>query len=656
MSQLKRTAANITKNVDIGTGPYLAKVVSHLDPTFMGGLEVTLLREQGNILGDENQTYVVRCATPFFGSTPYEYMGSNKADFNDTQKSYGMWFVPPDVGVTVMVVFIDGNPAEGFWIACIPSRFANNMIPGIAASTAVELVDADKKKYDTSLPLPVGEINRLINGKEERSLDAEKIKKPVHPIAEHLLEQGLLEDDVRGFTTSSSRREAPSAVFGISTPGPLDKRNGAKRAKLGAIQDRSPGTVPVSRLGGTQIVMDDGNDRFQRKKPAGEQGQGGAYADTLNGERGDPEIPASEFFRVRTRTGHQLLFHNSEDLIYIGNARGTSWIELTSNGKIDIFAEDSISIHTKNDLNIRANRDINLEAGRNVNIKATAEYQDPTKLYETKNIFDATGNESGRVQIESVQNMNLLIGRNGKIHLRNNEQIQANFDIKVMGNMRIAVQDKDEEPTHSNIEEDKTIAEQSEEIKGLHIYSYENVRMTTEKNVEVITKENVKMTTLKNVEIITNENVKVRTDIDVDIYTTGNLKIKTDGNLDLNTVGNNAFTSGGTTDINSGGAMKQTAPRIDLNGPAARVAEEAVKLEDEEYPADIADKILPLHLHPNFVTDILNSEWVKKRYVAPVGVASIMKRIPQHEPWPLHENLAPDFLGPGSTDRETKEE
>lgn len=640
MAQLKRTASNITQNADIGTGPYLATVVSHLDPTFMGGLEVTLLREQGNILGDENQTYPVRCASPFFGSTPFEYMGSNKADFNDTQKSYGMWFVPPDVGVTVMVVFIDGNPADGYWIACVPPRFANNMVPGIAASSAVELSDGDKKKYDTALPLPVGEINRLINGKEERSYDAEKIKKPVHPIADHLLEQGLLEDDVRGFVTSSGRRETPSSVYGISTPGPLDKRNGAKRAKLGSIQDRSPGTVPVSRLGGTQIIMDDGNDRFQRKKPAGELGQGDAYADTLNGEKGDPEIPASEFFRVRTRTGHQLLFHNSEDLIYIGNAKGTSWIELTSNGKIDIFAEDSISIHTKNDLNIRADRDINMEAGRNVNIKATAEYQDPTKLYEPKNIFDATGNESGRVQIESVQNMNLLIGRNGKIHVRNDEQIQGNFDIKVLGNMRIAVQDKDEEPTHTNIEEEKTIAEQPEEIKGLHIYSYENVRMTTEKNVEVITK----------------ENVKIRTDIDVDMWTVGNVKVKTKGNLDLNTDGNNAFTSGGTTDINAGGNLTQTAPRIDLNGPAARVAEEAVEAVDADYSADVADKILPLHLHPNFVTDIINSEWIKKRYVADKGLASIMKRIPQHEPWPLHENLAPDFLGPGSTDREPKEE
>jgi hypothetical protein len=63
--------------------------------------------------------------------------------------------------------------------------------------------------------------------------------------------------------------------------------------------------------------------------------------------------------------------HNSEDLIYIGNAKGTTWIELTSNGKIDIYAKDSISIHTENDLNIKADRDINLDAGRDFNVKAT---------------------------------------------------------------------------------------------------------------------------------------------------------------------------------------------------------------------------------------------------------------------------------------------
>jgi hypothetical protein len=65
--------------------------------------------------------------------------------------------------------------------------------------------------------------------------------------------------------------------------------------------------------------------------------------------------------------------HNTEDLIYIGNARGTSWIEMTSDGKIDIFAEDSISIRTEKDLNLYSGRDINIEAKRNFNVKVHEE-------------------------------------------------------------------------------------------------------------------------------------------------------------------------------------------------------------------------------------------------------------------------------------------
>ena len=71
--------------------------------------------------------------------------------------------------------------------------------------------------------------------------------------------------------------------------------------------------------------------------------------------------------RLRTRTGHQILMHNTEDLIYVGNAKGTAWIELSSNGKIDIYARDSISVHTENDLNFTADRDINFQAGREFN-------------------------------------------------------------------------------------------------------------------------------------------------------------------------------------------------------------------------------------------------------------------------------------------------
>ena len=246
MAEHKRTPHNVSSQKGVGTGPYLARIVSHLDPTFMGSLEVTLLRDQGNVVGQDNQTYVVRCASPFFGYTGFEYMGGNDGTkntldgFNDTQKSYGMWFVPPDVGVTVIVTFIDGDPAQGYWLGCVPSRFTNHMVPAIGASTQVSMDDADKKKYNTSQPLPVAEVNRRSGTQSSPTIDPEKVKKPLHPIAEHFLEQGLLEDDARGTTTSSARREAPSMVFGISTPGPLDKRTGAKKGRQGTIKSPTP--------------------------------------------------------------------------------------------------------------------------------------------------------------------------------------------------------------------------------------------------------------------------------------------------------------------------------------------------------------------------------------------------------------------------------
>lgn len=552
MSQIKRVAANITGKRGMGPGVYLARVISHLDPTFMGGLQVTLLREQGNKLADNNQTYSVRFASPFFGSTGYEFMGKNTAAasnsfdaYNDTQKSYGMWFVPPDVGVTVLVIFVDGDPAQGYWIGCIPPRFSNNMVPGIAASENVDLDNESKKKYNTTQPLPVAEVNRRLNSIEQR-FDTDKIKKPVHPIADRFLEQGLLEDDIRGFTTSSARREVPSGVYGISTPGPLDKRPGSKRASIGKLQAQSPTPVAVSRLGGTQLVFDDGDDRYQRKKSAGELGQGNAYADILNKEKGDPTIPYSEYFRVRTRTGHQILLHNSEDLIYIGNAKGTAWVELTSNGKIDIYSQDSISIHTENDLNIRADRDINIEAGRNINMKTGARPE--------------TGD--GRLQMDVTKDWKVVVGNDCKI------------------------------------------------------------------------------TTLKNVDIKTEGNTKIGTTGNLDIKTEGNTKIGTGGNFDLDTKSANKFTAGATTDILSGGNHTETAPIIHMNGPTAAAAA----------TAETAVRIQPLELHENILTSS-SAGWTEKKYQDGT-IQSIMKRVPMHEPWALHENLTPENLKPSDTDRE----
>lgn len=347
---------------EVSPFPVLAKVVSHLDPSYMGILQVEILRDVGND-SFKSQTHPVKMISPFWGQTPLD-AANKEPGFDNTQKSYGMWMVPPDVGTIGVVIFINGNPKRGYWLGFVPDDYTNFMVPGIAATEFNENRQARTDTGDIKR-VPVAEFNK-VRYKEGAARNPTEAQKPEHPFSYVLDNQGLIYDDIRGITSSSARRDIPSMVFGISSPGPLDRSNGAPSLKVGTRDNNA--VQFVSRLGGTSIVMDDGDSAFLRKGPAITTPPEYAAVEQGDSKPSNPNIPHNELFRIRTRTGHQILLHNSEDLIYIGNAKGTTWIELTSQGKIDIYANDSISVHSSVDLNIRADRDINLEAGRNLNI------------------------------------------------------------------------------------------------------------------------------------------------------------------------------------------------------------------------------------------------------------------------------------------------
>jgi len=427
-------------------GPFLAKVVSHLDATYMGLLEVQILRDVGNS-DSEGQLHQVKYMSPFFGKTDVRYNGKDN-DYNNTQKSYGFWAIPPDVGSIVIVIFIEGNPKRGYWIGCVQDEAMNFMIPGSAA-TENNVENGISTPYGHATRVPVAEYNKNYPG-NDATTDKTKIKKPVHPFAQQLADQGLLLDDTRGITTSSARRETPSMVFGVSTPGPLDK-NG-QTGPYGKIEHQVK-NAPVSRLGGSSFVMDDGDDKYLRKKSPSEGGPDYAAVEE-NELDGDVTRPNNELIRLRTRTGHQILLHNSEDLIYITNSRGTAWIELTSDGKIDVYAQDSISMHTEQDFNFYAGRDFNFEAGRNFNTKVAGELHtnvlmdhilivDGNQKIQIKQNVDLTYEQSLTQHVK--QDVNILFDQNYLQHVLGNADIVVdgnyqhtvggNFDLNVSGHI-----------------------------------------------------------------------------------------------------------------------------------------------------------------------------------------------------------------------------
>lgn len=380
MSIDKRAKNLINASLLPNPGPYLARIVNNVDPTKQGSLEVELLRPIGNQKEAGQQLFVVRYLSPFYGCTGIDVAGTGAAEFNDTQKSYGFWAVPPDVGVTVMVIFVDSDPGQGFWMGCVQDALMNYMIPGIAASnatqeqvrgnndTAWQEIEQTQSRYGTTF-LPVGEVNRKIfqsggNKAPSPNPDVEANKKPIHPIAERLLEQGTINDPYRGVYTSSARRESPSNVYGWSTPGPVDKRSNAIKGKIG----RAEGKINkfVSRMGGHCIIMDDGDERYLRKTRPWEGPP--EYVDVENpkpGEEGLVDFPKDEAFRIRTRKGAQILMHCSEDFISIINSRGTAWIELSSNGKIDMYAREGVHFGSGADIQMTATRHISLHSDGN---------------------------------------------------------------------------------------------------------------------------------------------------------------------------------------------------------------------------------------------------------------------------------------------------
>ena len=402
-----------------GNGPFIGRIANHLDSNFMGRLEVEILKatEAGNEDSETSSGYTIPCdyVSPFYGVTPRQGVSKNEG-FEFTQKSYGMWAIPPDIGVKVLVFFAEENYGHGYWIGCMQDLNMNFMLPGGASTTY--------NKETKSKPRPVGEYNKVLE--EGASKDATQYIKPCNQDAcDTLTTNGLIDDQTRGVNTSSARRETPSMVFGWSTPGAYDRRPGKPKTAYG--EKFAQSQVPFNRLGGSTFIMDDGDASLLRKSKASEGGL--EYANVEKGESGDPTIPHNEFLKLKTRTGHQILLHNSEDLIYISHGSGNSWIELTANGKIDIYSADSVSIHSENDLNFKADRDINLQAGRTINLNATENiFETAAMNIEIKAGSDGKITTAGKLDIDTPKtHMNNLdvTGKALVSEMVNSPQVQA---------------------------------------------------------------------------------------------------------------------------------------------------------------------------------------------------------------------------------------
>ena len=330
-------------------GPYIGVVKNTIDPLKMGRLGVVipaLTKTDGQDI-TANQVIWCQYLSPFYGAKPFKANTMDQTG-GPQQRSYGMWAIPPDVDTNVMVIFAKGEKGQrnAFWMGCIQEPLTNQNVPGMGSSeftvnNTEQITNRERqiganagvklKNYGTDF-LPVEEKNKKSYQGGESLQGLDKWRFPVNDVlAEQLFQEGLIKDDIRGTTSSSARRESPSQVFGWNTPGATSETSRTLNIGL----DNTP--IQVDRDLGHCFVLDDGD-----------------------------KVGNNKLARLRTASGHQLLMHDTEGVIYLANGSGKAFIEMASDGTVSIFSASGINIRSGGDFNLHSDMDINFHAKQRI--------------------------------------------------------------------------------------------------------------------------------------------------------------------------------------------------------------------------------------------------------------------------------------------------
>ena len=334
------------KYVDNDPGPYIGTVKVTRDPLKMGRLGVNIPAITLTTSPGPEQIIWCQYLSPFYGAKSIEAVSKkDEADYKESQSSYGKWAVPPDIDTDVLVIFAKGEQSNNtaFWIGCVQKPLVNQQVPANGStgntiqsgSTSRELAISGQKNYGTNF-LPSGEKNQRIYKSGESLSNVDSWRTPINDLlADQLESEGLIQDDIRGTTSSSARRESPSRVFGINTPGNI--REDSRLLNIGL----NNSAVRTDRNIGHSFVMDDGE---------------------VGGD--------NKLTRIRTAGGHQVLLHDTEGSVYIANGTGKSWIEMDRAGRIIMYSNRGVSLRTEGDFNLHADENINFHAKKKINFTA----------------------------------------------------------------------------------------------------------------------------------------------------------------------------------------------------------------------------------------------------------------------------------------------
>ena len=543
--------------------------VKNADDVQKNGRLQVWIPDLGSAPNEEQGWITVSYCSPFAGATNVETISkSDIKTFEGTQTSYGMWMVPPDINNEVAVMFVGGDPSKGIWIGCMYNQFMNQMVPGMA-------VDTKNWQYPGKA-IPAAEYNKW-----DKSVT--QPDRAYHPYQKTkfagLGNQGLIRDQGRGITTSSARREAPSNVFGIITPGP-------------AI-DEEAAPANIRRKGGSSFIMDDGT--------------------------------GTEYVQLTTKSGAQVRLDETNGFVYLINRDGTAWIQMDQHGNIDIFGATNISMRAQRDVNIRADRNINIEAGQNIFMKAAKDTVEETTTftYDVNNVptpldipywkYVGEGSgEGGNIVIQALNNLHSKIKNSAFLTV-----IDNNLNINVGNNISATT------------------------INGSQEFNAKlGAKITTDGALDIATTGNIRMASKGSVNIVGGDNVVVCSSAGISLNAQSDIKAVSASSVKLTSISVDVSGMLKVGELSTlGGGLIASGP-VSLGGPSIPVAQTNPTASEGALSAGSAPiaEVKPLNDKINILATWLDDTTKFKRNSQ--AMLTTVSKLPTYEPCPEHEKFS----------------
>lgn len=327
-----------TSGIAKKSGTIVAEVMRNDDPLKSGRLLV-YNADSGADPSNPDNWLLARYMSPYYGIQPLQYTTQepNLTQNYPVRESYGWWMTPPDVGVKVVIVFLNDVRSDAVWIGCLPEIGSHGAIPA-----------QDKGDFDIS----VGEI------KSQFSNNPDSVERPDHSTRPQYLQQGIANDNLRGTVTSSSLRESPSRVFGFNTPGShsfvMDDGDETGSNKLFRLRSGAGNQIMMNDDSGLIHIINRDGTGWIELSPTGQIDVYGASGINL-ATTGNINMHADRDIKMHAGNSVQIVgevstkVQGSQDLMLAGNT-----LKATGNRNVDIYSDGGVAVRAGSDFAVNA--------------------------------------------------------------------------------------------------------------------------------------------------------------------------------------------------------------------------------------------------------------------------------------------------------------